>query len=294
MICITCEIDPDLVGVIEDQLCEWEPSPWALVVNRLSGEGALSGYFDDRNEALCAWKALRLHFSELPDEPATSILKEEEWEEAYKEHFKAWQIGLLHVVPTWERGNHFVPDGHQALYLDPGMAFGTGNHETTRLCIETLIKFIDHEDNEVANLSCIDAGCGSGILSLAAKALGFGKVSGFDSDPDAVRIADENAGLNGLSGRVAYHCADIGEALLPRSTDLLLANLQADLLCQHCATLLLAINPRGTLCLSGVLDKEAKEVKDAFIKAAEQLKLAMAVETSFAGEWAAITLHANC
>ncbi|MFP6901948.1 MAG: 50S ribosomal protein L11 methyltransferase, partial [Opitutales bacterium] len=231
MIRITCEINPDLVGVMEDQLCEWEPSPWALAVNYQSGKGSLDGYFNDQHEALIAWAILRQSFSALPHEPAFSSLKEEDWEEAYKDHFQPWQIGTLHVVPTWERNNHPVPGAHQALYLDPGMAFGTGNHETTRLCIKALVKFLDQAWKDVAKLTCIDAGCGSGILSLAAKVLGFGKVRGFDTDPDAVRTAEGNAATNGLSGKVDFDCADVATALHPASADLLLANLQANLLC---------------------------------------------------------------
>ena len=279
---------------MEDQLCEWDPSPWALTVNRQNGQVSLAGYFNDQSEALIAWAMLRQHFSALPHEPAISSLKEEDWKEAHKDHFKPWLIGTLHIAPTWERNNHFVPVGHQSLYLDPGMAFGTGNHETTRLCIEALVKFIDQAGEDVSSLSCIDAGCGSGILSLAAKALGFGKVRGFDSDSDAVRISEENAAANGLTGKVDFRCAELATALQPASADLLLANLQTNLLCDHPSTLLAALNPRGTLCLSGVLAKEVEEVKDTFNKAAERSEQTLSIETSFAGEWVAIILRDNC
>ena len=124
MIQVTCEIEPDLVGELEEHLCSWEVSPWALVVNHLTGEGSLDGYFMCEQEAKTAWATLHDVFLELPEGPKISLIEDRDWQEAYKEHFHPWQRGSLHLVPAWERGSYLVPTEHKALYLDPGMAFG--------------------------------------------------------------------------------------------------------------------------------------------------------------------------
>ena len=294
MIGLTCGIEPDLVGLLEDHLCEWEVSPWALVVNRLSNEGELEGYFTDEEKARAAWVELRNEFPELPSEPTLSVIQDQDWQDAYKDHFQPWQNEALHIVPTWEKETYLLPDDHKALYLDPGMAFGTGNHETTRLCLLALNKFIGERSADLPNLTCVDAGCGSGILSLAAKLLGIGSVNGFDLDPDAVRIAEENANANHMSGLVDFACADLGASLSPNCADILLANIQADVLCNHTTILLNALRHGGTLCLSGLLTKESHEVEGIFRTQAESLLGPFSLSVDRDGEWASITLTANC
>ncbi|MBO93939.1 MAG: 50S ribosomal protein L11 methyltransferase [Opitutales bacterium] len=295
MIQVTCGIEPDLVDELEEHLCSWEISPWALVVNRLTGEGSLDGYFTCVDEAKAAWAALRELFLELAEEPTVSLVDDKDWKEAYKEHFRPWQKGSLHVVPAWEKESYPVPAGHRALYLDPGMAFGTGNHETTRLCLGALIDFLETETHkDPTRLSCLDVGCGSGILTLAAKTLGFGEARGFDIDPSAVCIAEENAVANGLSNEVEFIRDDLATALQTTCADLLLANVQADVLCQHRAVLLTALRPLGTLCLSGVLSDEAEKVKQDFIVEAERLGISVFPELRFAGEWAALLFRSDC
>ena len=294
MIGLTCGIEPDLVGLLEDHLCEWEVSPWALVVNRLSNEGELEGYFTDKEKARNAWLELRKEFPELPSEPTFSVIKDQDWQDAYKEHFQPWQNEALHIVPAWEKETYLLPADHKALYLDPGMAFGTGNHETTRLCILALNKFIVERSADLSSLTCVDAGCGSGILSLDAKLLGIGVVNGFDLDPDAVRIAEENANANQMSGLVDFTCGDLSASLSPNCADILLANIQADVLCNHTTILLHALRHGGTLCLSGVLTKESHQVEGIFRTHAESILGSFSLSMHRDGEWASIILTANC
>ena len=136
----------------------------------------------------------------------TSEVPDEDWKFAYRRHFKVESVGRrLVTVPTWEFEN-FKASGEHAgripLVLDPGMAFGTGKHETTRACLE----YID----ELAGLhSFLDMGCGSGILSIAAAKLGFSPVAGFDIDEDAVNASRENAALNGVT--VDYRLFALGK-----------------------------------------------------------------------------------
>ena len=138
----------------------------------------------------------------------TSEVPDEDWKLSYRRHFKIEPIGRrLVTVPTWELDG-FKASGEFSdripLVLDPGMAFGTGKHETTRACLES----IDELAGNGAH-SFLDMGCGSGILSIAAAKLGFSPVAGFDIDEDAVNASRENAALNGV--KVDYRLFALGK-----------------------------------------------------------------------------------
>ena len=138
----------------------------------------------------------------------TSEVPDEDWKLSYRRHFKIEPIGRrLVTVPTWELEG-FKTSGEFSdripLVLDPGMAFGTGKHETTRACLE----YIDELAGDGAQ-SFLDMGCGSGILSIAAAKLGFSPVAGFDIDDDAVNASRENAARNGVS--VDYRLFALGK-----------------------------------------------------------------------------------
>jgi hypothetical protein len=111
-------------------------SNWSLESIPGGHDFQLFGFFDNRDLAQDAWSLIRTQFGEIPDHPEIVQLPDRDWKEAYKDHFKPWSSQGLHWVPLWERDSYFVPNGEAALYLDPGMAFGTGNHETTRLCVD--------------------------------------------------------------------------------------------------------------------------------------------------------------
>ena len=289
MIKASCPVSSGLVSPIEDFLCELAPTNWSLVVNRLTGEGALEGYFDNEAEAMDAWQTIRNVL--VPEEAklAFQAFQETDWKESYKEHFSAWSMGALHWVPEWERSSYQVPSGHQALYLDPGMAFGTGLHETTRLCLNALVSFVEKRDP--SGKVCIDTGCGSGILALSAHLSGFGEVMGFDIDPDAVRIARENAQANGLEEATTFATCGFDKGLLPNSGDLILANLQADLLQDNARLLLLAMRPEGTLALSGILGEELESTVTVFLEQSQDMKLEISTNSQNDGEWSLLKLR---
>jgi ribosomal protein L11 methyltransferase len=177
-----------------------------------------------------------------------------------------------------------LPAGDEVLWLDPGMAFGTGNHETTRLVVERLIQFA--RENGVTG-GVIDAGCGSGILALSAAKLGFPSVSAFDNDPEAVRVSGENARLNGLAGRVEFYLGDLITGLRDRQAALLLANIQANLLMDFARELCGAVRPRGRLVLSGILSAELEQVRSKFL----EVTSGWPTESKIKGEWADLVLH---
>jgi ribosomal protein L11 methyltransferase len=279
------EMAPGAVPVIEELLAEREEQRLMVLEDKPSGRAWLTGYFETREAAQTAWQAFAplLDPEWLANEPEVNELADKDWKESYKEHFKAWQFGRLHWVPVWEREAFRVPAGDEVLWLDPGMAFGTGNHETTRLVVERLVKFA--VENGVAG-RVIDAGCGSGILALSAAKLGYMRVAAFDNDPLAVDVSRENAELNGLAGRVDFYVGDLVSGLTGRQAELVLANIQADVLIKFATELLAAVAPGGGLVLSGILAAELEQVRAAFTAHAPGWR----VDSRVMGEWSDLVL----
>jgi ribosomal protein L11 methyltransferase len=255
----------------------------------------VAGYFETPAGAAAAWERLApaLNPAWLAGGPEWRELPDADWRESYKAHFKAWRFGRLHWVPVWERATFVLPPGEEALWLDPGMAFGTGNHETTRLVVERLVAFAAGAEargrppvNPDPGIRIIDAGCGSGILALSAAKLGFAGVVGFDNDPEAVRVSRENALLNGLDGKVEFFTGDLVTGLGGRKAGLLMANIQADVLKRHAVELLGAVAPGGGLVLSGILAAELAAVRAAFAALAP----GWLMDTRTLGEWADLQL----
>lgn len=209
-------------------------------------------------------------------------VNEDEWENAWKNYWHPVPVGeKLLIVPAWYE--QVREENRLQLLIDPGAAFGTGTHETTQLCLAFLEKYL-HSGETV-----LDLGCGSGILSLAAKLLGAGRVLGVDHDELAVQASRENARLNGLS--VEYLQAD----LFQESTwdglwrgDLILANLTADILLSLQPYLPKVLHVKSKLILSGIITERLNEVLDAFLAAGYQ-----EVEQAIAGQWAALCLEAR-
>jgi ribosomal protein L11 methyltransferase len=164
------------------------------------------------------------------------------------------------------------------LWLDPGMAFGTGNHETTRLVVERLVTYAVESGIQGR---VIDAGCGSGILALSAVKLGFTQVAAFDNDPLAIDVSRENAELNQLTGRVDFFVGDLVTGLAKRQAELVLANIQADVLIGFAPQLVAAVAPEGVLVLSGILARELSGVRTAF----EALPPGWTTNSRTMGEW---------
>ena len=281
---IKVEIPAGAADAADEALLETEDGGWSLLEDAIARRAWIVGIFPEEAEARSRWAELgpRLPFAPL-GEPAVRAVAEGDWRDSYKAHFQAWHFGRLHWVPVWERADFAPPAGHAVLWLDPGMAFGTGNHETTRLCCERLVARVAVGG---ASVRILDAGCGSGILALSAALLGCREVAAFDLDAEAVRISRENAVLNGLAGRVEFFTADLTGGLAGRSVDILLANIQADVLVRHVRELLDAVAPGGELILSGILAAEGATVRAAFVAAAP----GWSVESRILGEWCDLAL----
>jgi ribosomal protein L11 methyltransferase len=277
----------------DNVLLEFGSENWSVLENAIARKAWLIGIGQEDAALRAEWvslaEALRAAGVELPNAPEFRPLPDADWRDSYKAHFHAWQFGRLHWVPVWERTSFQLPAGHEVLWLDPGLAFGTGNHETTRLCIERLVAVeaaLGRRGWTHATVRVIDAGCGSGILALSAALLGFRQVAGFDNDPEAVRVSEENATLNHLAGRVHFTTGDLVTGLAGQQAEVLMANIQADVLIRFAAALLGAVAPGGVLILSGILAHENDTVRQAFSALAPDWP----VEHRVLGEWSDVQL----
>ena len=266
MIELQCAIPEELSRQLEDFFCELPHSPWMLFNERPSAPHFLAGFFDSENEATDAWADLRKVFTNLPGNPVYSTLADRDWKEAYKAGLHPWRHGRLHWVPEWHRATYReARDGDAVVYFDAGLAFGTGDHPTTRLCALRLVDFLATR-KDPARARVIDAGCGSGILALSAAKLGCTQVHGFDRDKEAVQVSRANREANGLPETAATFSHDNLESGLCKNgpADLVLANIISDVLCIYADNLLAAIAPGGTLALSGILAGEQAAVRQLF------------------------------
>ena len=285
---IRVEIPADAADAAEEILLELGIRNWSLLEDAVARRAWIVGIFPAEAEARARWGELRPILPGSLGEPSVHPLADADWRDSYKAHFKPWQFGHLHWVPVWERGAFRLPPGHAVLWLDPGLAFGTGNHETTRLCIERLVQLETKAGSLPGRVAArvIDAGCGSGILALSASLLGFGNVAGFDLDPEAVRVSRENASLNGLAGRVSFRVADLPSGLGGPPAGIVLANIQADVLVRNARILASAVAPGGTLVLSGILAAERDAVRAAFATVAPGWN----ANSRTMGEWADLVI----
>ena len=284
---IKTDLPIDRVDAVDQALLEAGATPWSVIEDVIVRRAWLVGIFSNEAEALASWPAMEhlLLTAGVAEGcvPAIRTLADADWRDSYKAHFRAWSFGRLHWVPVWERENFTLPPGHAVLWLDPGLAFGTGNHETTRLCVERLVALAEEHGTKGR---VIDAGCGSGILALSAALLGFQDVAGFDNDPEAIRVSEENAACNGLTGRVRFAVGDLVTGLAGRHAEIVLANIQADVLQKFAAELVASVAPHGTLVLSGILANENSQVRTTF----ERLTPNWVVNARVMGEWSDVVL----
>ncbi len=284
-----------LADPLEAFFCESEAETnWSIESIPGDRDLHLYGFFENPEAARDAWILLRANFPEIPDNPEGSHLADRDWQDAYKDHFHPWSCEGLHWVPVWARDTYVVPEGEKALYLDPGMAFGTGNHATTRLCVEGLIHYFQGLAGEdVSTRKIIDAGCGSGILALSAWLLGFRDVSAFDIDADSIRICHENADMNGLTGTVDFCEGGIETGLPAGSANLILANILANVLVENREYILQGLNHHSSSCLvlSGILQQEVDEVETAYCEIAQRQGIQYEISRKNLGQWSALTFQ---
>ena len=178
---------------------------------------------------------------------------EEDWRNNWKKYFSPLPVGeKLMIVPSWYE--NCDTQGRTALHIDPGLAFGTGGHDTTRLCLEMCEKYMKQGD------TVLDVGCGSGILAIAALLTGASAAVGVDIDDVAVRTAAENAELNGVGDRFTPLCGSFTEKVKGRF-DIVLANIVADAIKFLSKGVRDFMKPGAVYIMSGIIDTRAEEVK---------------------------------
>ncbi|WP_312592404.1 50S ribosomal protein L11 methyltransferase [Stutzerimonas nitrititolerans] len=190
---------------------------------------------------------------ELPDYQLERI-EDQDWERSWMDNFQPMRFGRrLWIVPSW----HAAPEPDAVnLLLDPGLAFGTGTHPTTALCLEWL------DEQDLRGQQVIDFGCGSGILAIAALLLGAEQAIGTDIDPQALEASRDNAGRNGIGP--ARFPLYLPEQLPVAQADVVVANILAGPLVALAPQITALVKPGGRLALSGVLAEQAEEVRAAY------------------------------
>jgi ribosomal protein L11 methyltransferase len=223
-------------------------------------------------------------------EPQFQLIQQANWAEAWKEHYHPIAIGKrLMIIPAWLES---PSPGRIPIRIDPGMAFGTGTHPTTQLCLELIETFIDESPDLPADWNAIDIGCGTAILAIAALQLGAQRALGVDIDADAIRAARENAATNAVQERLELELGSLEEVLQGkysiRKAPLVLANILAPvlvrLLDQHLGDLLTG---GGQMVLSGILAEQSQDVE-----AAAQRNGLRLVGRKQSGDWVALSFSA--
>ncbi|MDR3317514.1 MAG: 50S ribosomal protein L11 methyltransferase [Puniceicoccales bacterium] len=278
------DLSPREAASVEIALAEIEQIPWTI--EKTENQCQLCGYFE--NDFQESWRNLQEQIPLLVEKiPLCEIIRERDWQEEYKKFLNPFHIGPLHIVPAWNRGIYTVPEGQFGVYLDAEIAFGTGAHETTKLCLARIVDYWNLFKDSVFLKKVIDIGCGSGILSIAAAKLGFGNVYGFDNDPDAIKISEQNAQKNDAPS-IEFRLAEINMGILGRQADLILANILAPILIAHASILVNSLKQYGILSLSGILNEEIESVKAVFTPLVKRYWSGFISNTKTMGQWSEI------
>ena len=259
MVILKTPIKDSLSIPLEEYFCENNCPTWGIEKINDRTPSELFGYFDSPEDAQREYCSLRGSFPELPQNAAISQINECDWKNEYKKFLTSWSFENLHWVPAWMKDSYKVPEGHKVLYFDAGLAFGTGTHPTTSLCLEWL------DSLDLTDKTVLDYGCGSGILAIAALKLGAKEAFGVDIDPQALEASKENAKRNGVLNKLTLCDGKKSSASLtpaPVTVANILCGPLADL--EPHITKLTA--PDGLLALSGILTEQAPEIIEAYSK----------------------------
>ena len=203
-------------------------------------------------------------------------VKREDWSQSWKRHFHPIEVSnRLLVKPEWEEVK--AKSGQIVVTLNPGLSFGTGHHPTTLFCLKQLAEHAPNNEQR----SFLDAGSGSGILAISAAKLGFSQVVAWDFDPQAVRVARENAKQNNLGGELSFDVKDLTKMTTGgEKFDVICANLIYDLLIDESEKLISWTASDGCLILAGILKEQFSLVRDTFCRAGMKM-----IDNEVCGEW---------
>lgn len=218
-----------------------------------NGQSIIVAYFDAPSRAKAAEKALKKVLTGATTQLAPVV--ERDWSTEWRSQIRSVQVGRLWVGPPWEQKT--APKNKVCLFIEPKMAFGTGDHPTTSLCLEAVDTWLQTHPTS----SMLDVGTGTGVLAFAAKKLGATRVMGIDNDPVAVGLAQECAGENGLTGIVL---SQDGLQDIDGQFDLVAANILANTLIELAPLIVPKVKHR--LIVAGVLVPQAPEVRKAYLQ----------------------------
>jgi len=228
----------------------FEPKPGTMPLWAHTNVIAL---FEEDADLVTVYAVLQNRFPEIFQHHILERVEDQAWEKAYFDSFQPIKIANnLWICPTW----HKPPEPHATnIMLDPGVAFGTGTHPTTQLCLQML------SETDLANKTVIDYGCGSGILAIAALKLGAQKVVAVDIHEQALEATEQNASTNELLDKIIICHPD---KLTNEPVDVIVANILAEPLIKLAGTIIRLLKPQGQLILSGLLTEQSDEVKKAY------------------------------
>ena len=249
---------------------------------KLDFDGVLvKAYFEENEELIDTIKLIKQNIELIPKynldgglgEVTLSEVYESEWKDVWKKYFKPKKIGESIVIkPTWE--DYTKQAGDLVIELDPGMAFGTGTHETTAMCISAIEKYMDKED------TLFDIGCGSGILSIAATKLGAKKVIGVDLDEMAIKVANENIDLNDVGDTIDIRHGNLLD-VVGEKADVIVVNIVADIIKLLAGDVKAGLKEDGIFISSGIILAKIEFVREALEEVGFEI-----IELVEQGEWA--------
>lgn len=216
------------------------------------GEVIVVGWFATEDDARAAEESVKAEFPSA--RTAVEPVVQQDWSTSWRQHIRAVQVGRLWVGPPWAADE--APAGLEKLVIEPKMAFGTGDHPTTSLCLAAVDDFMARHPGA----SVLDVGTGTGVLAIAAKRLGAGRVVGTDNDPVCIELSDENAEVNATPG-IAFSEDTLDQ--VDGVFDLVLANILANTLIELAPLIVPKVGVK--LILAGVLAHQAEEVTAAFV-----------------------------
>lgn len=219
------------------------------ILNRDMTKAFVKVYIEDDDEALAIVSEGKARGFDI----SITRLKAEDWENGWKKYYKTFNItDDLVIVPAWE--DYDKKDGEKVIVLDSGMAFGTGTHETTKMCVTMISEIVSENTGKV-----LDIGTGSGILSIAAAMYGAKDITAIDIDPLAVKIAKENVMLNGKCSEIKVSEGDLLK-MVTGKYDLIIANIVADIIKELIPHIGNYLNENGKFIISGIIKEREDEV----------------------------------
>lgn len=270
------EDSDDFAEFLNDPNREWDYIDDGLAKDKLEHERGITFYVRENSHGIEQLNGIRGGLISLKEsekefdlgelEVTIKNIKEEDWANNWKKYFKPFSVGeKIIICPSWDKVDN--DEGKIVLTIDPGHVFGTGSHETTRLCIEALQERLAEGDR------VLDIGSGSGILSIAALLLGAKSAEAIDIDPNAVDTAYENAAMNGI-GKDIYHVIsgnvlgddEVHNLYKGQSYDVVVANIVADVIIALCDLVPEYIRKDGIFINSGIIVQRLEDVKEALIE----------------------------